>query len=116
MTPARPEPGRADEVAAVAELAWTWARRDLGLGPDDPPFSAWETLPPERARQVQMALLGALERMRAAVVERAELAARTAADAGADYVEIGEAVGITKQGARRRWPGLAEIAKAARRT
>ena len=116
MTPARPQPERTDELAAaVADLAWTWARRELGLAPDEPPFSQWETLPPERARQVQLALLGALERMRAAVDDRARTAAYEAAAAGADYGDLGDAVGMTRQGARRRWPGLAEITKAARR-
>jgi hypothetical protein len=112
VTPERPGP---DLATAVADLAWTWARRELGLAPDEPPFSQWETLSPERARQVQLALLGALEQMRVAVDERARTVAYEAAVAGADYSELGDAVGMTRQGARRRWPGLAEITKAARR-
>jgi hypothetical protein len=117
VTPDRPAPGRSEDLAtAVADLAWTWARRELGLASDEPPFSQWETLPPDRARQVQLALLGALEQMRAAVDDRARTAAYEAAAAGADYGDLGEAVGMTRQGARRRWPDLAEISKAARRT
>ena len=116
MTADRPIIGMDDLTADVAGLAAAWAELELDLGPGYPPASEWDNLPPEQARRVRLAILGVLERMRAAVEERAELAARMAADAGADYVEIGEAVGITKQGARRRWPGLAEITKAARRT
>ena len=42
-------------------------------------------------------------------------AAETAAASGASYVELGQAIGITRQGAKRRWPGLADVAAAARR-
>ena len=42
-------------------------------------------------------------------------AAKTAAESGASYVELGKAVGMTRQGAKRRWPGLADVAAAARR-
>ncbi|MER5586274.1 hypothetical protein [Streptomyces asoensis] len=54
----------------------------------------------------------ALERLRVlagvkeAVRHLEDQAARTAAANGAGYPEIGEAVGISRQGARRRWPGL----------
>ncbi|OIK27472.1 hypothetical protein VT52_011475 [Streptomyces malaysiense] len=40
-------------------------------------------------------------------VERLEAkAANEAADAGAGYPQIGRASNMTRQGARRRWPGL----------
>lgn len=42
-------------------------------------------------------------------------AAKAAAESGASYVELGKAVGMTRQGAKRRWPGLADVAAAARR-
>ena len=54
MTPERPGLGLATEVA---DLAWMWARREFGLAPDEPPFSQWETLPPERARMFCLNLL-----------------------------------------------------------
>ncbi|MEV4212516.1 DUF6225 family protein [Micromonospora sp. NPDC049662] len=44
-----------------------------------------------------------------------EGAAKTAAESGASYVELGDAIGMTRQGAKRRWPGLADVAAAARR-
>jgi len=36
-------------------------------------------------------------------------AALSAAQRGADYPAIGDAVGMTRQGARRKWPGLAGL-------
>ena len=52
----------------------------------------------------------------AAIAEQwAKDAATAAAGMGASYTELGTAAGITRQGARSRWPGLAELATAARR-
>ncbi|MCF3961152.1 response regulator [Streptomyces fuscigenes] len=53
-----------------------------------------------------LARLRALAHLRAAVEHCAELEARAAALAGAGYPQLGDAWGITRQGARRRWPGL----------
>ncbi|WP_430787135.1 DUF6225 family protein [Actinoplanes sp. G11-F43] len=47
--------------------------------------------------------------------EWAKTEATAAAKAGASYTELGTAAGITRQGARSRWPGLADLATAARR-
>lgn len=52
----------------------------------------------------------------AAIAEQwAKDEATAAAKLGASYTELGAAAGITRQGARSRWPGLAELAAAARR-
>jgi hypothetical protein len=115
VSPDQPIVGIENLASDVADLAWAWARRELGLGPDDPPVNAWVDLPPEQTRRVRLTLLGVLEQMRAAVDDHAGMTARAAAKAGADYSDLGDAVGMTRQGARRRWPDLAEIAKAARR-
>jgi hypothetical protein len=42
-------------------------------------------------------------------------AALSAAQHGADYPAIGAAAGLTRQGARRKWPGLAGLATARQR-
>lgn len=47
--------------------------------------------------------------------QRAKDEATAAAQAGASYAELGAAAGFTRQAARSRWPGLAELAEAARR-
>jgi hypothetical protein len=123
VAPTRLEAAQRDQFAGelagelagdVQDLVWRWARRLLALGPDDPPFSEWENLPPAQARRLRLALLAACERLRTAVDERARQVAHAAAAVGADYGELGDAVGMTRQGARRRWPGLAEMARAAR--
>ncbi len=54
-----------------------------------------------------LARLTALAQLRQAVERQADLEARAAVAAGAGYPQLGTAWGISRQGARRRWPGLA---------
>jgi hypothetical protein len=101
--------------AAVESLVWQVARQLLGLGPADGPFSMHEDLAdPDRNREVRLAALTAAELLRGELDTKIAQVARYAAMAGADYSDLGAAVGITRQGARRRWPDLAEVTKAAR--
>lgn len=94
-------------TAEVRELTWRWARRLMGRGPNDAPVSEDENLPTEQVRAAQLALLAACEQLRTELDERARQTAAAAAAAGVDYPAMGAAVGMTRQGARRRWPGLA---------
>jgi CheY-like chemotaxis protein len=59
-----------------------------------------------------LARLRALAQLRQAVERQADLEARAAAAAGAGYPQLGTAWGISRQGARRRWPGLTPRAAA----
>ncbi|MEU9420880.1 response regulator [Streptomyces sp. NPDC051000] len=81
---------------AVAELAQRLARQIL----DDSTTSRADD--PTRA----LALLNALDHVRQAAERLQRDAAADAARAGAGYPQLGDACGITRQGARRRWPGL----------
>ncbi|BEL05716.1 hypothetical protein Q0Z83_039070 [Actinoplanes sichuanensis] len=65
-------------------------------------------------REVRLAVLTAARLLSAELDTHLDRAARGAARAGADYVEIGAAVGMSRQGARRRWPGLADLSRDAR--
>jgi hypothetical protein len=53
-----------------------------------------------------LANLHALIHLRRAVERQADRAASAAAQAGAGYPQLGQACNISRQGARRRWPGL----------
>ncbi|MEU3460387.1 response regulator [Streptomyces sp. NPDC006733] len=53
-----------------------------------------------------LALLHALDQLQQAAERLQRDAAVDAARAGAGYPQIGDACGMTRQGARRRWPGL----------
>ncbi|OBQ49810.1 transcriptional regulator [Streptomyces sp. H-KF8] len=53
-----------------------------------------------------MALLRVLDHLKQATERLQQEAAVAAARAGAGYPQIGAACGLTRQGARRRWPGL----------
>ncbi|MCP3765807.1 MULTISPECIES: response regulator [Streptomyces] len=82
--------------AAVGDLAQRLARRFLGASshpaPDDPAQA--------------LALLRVLDHLKQATERLQQEAAVAAARAGAGYPQIGAACGLTRQGARRRWPGL----------
>jgi hypothetical protein len=63
--------------------------------------------PPEAAAEAEaLARLHALARLRGALDRQADRAAAGAALAGAGYPQLGRACDISRQGARRRWPGL----------
>lgn len=93
-------------AAAVEQLAWTAARETLQLGPDARPGS---DLADAELREMWLAALTSLLAIRDSAEQLAASAALSAAQRGADYPAIGEAAGITRQGARRKWPGLAGL-------
>ncbi|MEU9417937.1 response regulator [Streptomyces sp. NPDC051000] len=82
--------------AVVGDLARRLAHRLLDT--PAPPASA----DPAHA----LALIHLLDQVRQATERLQREAAVAAARAGAGYPQIGAACGMTRQGARRRWPGL----------
>lgn len=72
------------------------------------------TDPDVSEREVRLAVLTAGQLLRTVLDDHLDQAAHAAARAGAGYVEIGAAVGMSRQGARRRWPGLADLSRGAR--
>ncbi|CAM5412262.1 MULTISPECIES: response regulator [Streptomyces] len=82
--------------AAVGDLAQRLARRLLGAPSHPPPDDPAPAL----------ALLHVLDHLKQATERLQQEAAAAAARAGAGYPQIGAACGMTRQGARRRWPGL----------
>ncbi|MEV6447960.1 hypothetical protein [Amycolatopsis sp. NPDC051716] len=97
---------RAALTAAVEQLAWTVVREVLELGPEDGPHS---DLPDADLRQMWLTALTSLLAIRDSAEQLAASAALSAAQRGADYPAIGHAAGMTRQGARRKWPGLAGL-------
>ncbi|MFI7129446.1 hypothetical protein ACIBQ1_27365 [Nonomuraea sp. NPDC050153] len=97
---------RTDVTTAVEQLAWTMARKMLQLEPDAGPRS---DLPDADVRQMWLAALTSLLAIRDSAEVLAASAALSAAQRGADYPAIGDAAGMTRQGARRKWPGLAGL-------
>ncbi|MFC4071916.1 hypothetical protein [Actinoplanes subglobosus] len=65
-------------------------------------------------RDVRLAVLTATHLLHTELGTQLDQAAHGAARAGAGYVEIGTATGMSRQGARRRWPGLADLSRGAR--
>ncbi|MER0443701.1 response regulator [Streptomyces sp. Edi4] len=89
------ETAEATDVA-VGDLARRIARRLL----EDPRHPGTDGSVPE------LTLLHVLVQLQRSAERLQRSAARDAARAGAGYPQIGEASGLTRQGARRRWPGL----------
>jgi hypothetical protein len=93
-------------AAAVEQLAWTAVRETLQLGPDARPGPE---LPDADLREMWLAALTSLLAIQDSAEQLAASAALSAAQHGADYPAIGKAAGMTRQGARRKWPGLAGL-------
>jgi hypothetical protein len=97
---------RTELAATVEQLAWTVVREMLELEPGAGPDS---DLPDVDLRQMWLAALTSLLAIRDSAEQLAASAALSAAQRGADYPAIGDAAGMTRQGARRKWPGLAGL-------
>ncbi|MER5966360.1 response regulator [Streptomyces sp. NPDC002057] len=89
-----------DETAAVAKAAVAQMTRRLAK-------QLLEDVPsaPDEAAEA-LTRLHLLEQLQQAAEQLQRGAALSAARGGAGYPQIGAACGMTRQGARRRWPGL----------
>ncbi|GGX58725.1 hypothetical protein [Streptomyces minutiscleroticus] len=95
------------EIAAHVSEAVDELTRRIAL--DTVCFSAGAPDPADPAaadRRRALARLYVLTVAEQAVQQLESQAARAAAAAGAGYPEIGQASNMSRQGARRRWPGL----------
>ena len=92
----------------LRHVAWSWVRgrrdrtglADPFVGPHDPSLDA------EQRRQAWLELVAAYTAAEEELRALAQDAAARAVELGADYPALGQAAGLTRQGARRRWPGL----------
>ncbi|WP_204300011.1 hypothetical protein [Actinoplanes campanulatus] len=66
-------------------------------------------------REVRLAVVAAARLIHAEVGAQLDEAVVGAARTGAGYTEIGAAMGMTRQGAQRRWPDVAAVIRATRR-
>ncbi|MFD9368441.1 response regulator [Streptomyces sp. NPDC060020] len=89
------------ETAAVADAAVADLARRLALQ-----LQKDLSHPAADDRAQALARLHVLDHLQEAAERLQRAAAADAARAGAGYPQIGRACGMTRQGARRRWPGL----------
>lgn len=101
-----------EELAERARQAVAEAARQLVLRT---PVADADAQGPDGLRNDALASLQALAYLGRAVEECAALAARAAAQEGAGYPQLGRAWGVSRQGARKRWPGLVFTARPASR-
>lgn len=98
-----------DELADRARRAVADLAQRLALEPDAVPYGEDRDPggpPADENWTDPLAALRALALLSRAVDECAARAARAAADEGAGYPQLGGAWGVSRQGARKRWPGL----------
>ncbi|WP_182453010.1 hypothetical protein [Streptacidiphilus sp. P02-A3a] len=86
--------------AAVADLAQRLAQRAFR------PMGDPQAGPGEVPEHDALAILHALVHLQHAIERQKDRAATTAAREGAGYPQLGAACNMSRQGARRRWPGL----------
>jgi hypothetical protein len=91
--------------ATVADLAHRLAVRAFR------PLCDPEALPGGAEESDALAHLHALVQLQRAVERQVDRAAEHAADVGAGYPQLGQACNMSRQGARRRWPGLVAPAR-----
>ncbi|MCX4744625.1 hypothetical protein OG455_03655 [Kitasatospora sp. NBC_01287] len=115
MSPAQFSPLMSEEQiaaladAAVADLASRLAARAFRPLPSlTAPDAADQGAAPvwEPAQGDALARLHTLLHLQRAVERLTDQAAREAAEAGAGYPQLGDALEMSRQGARKRWPGL----------
>lgn len=107
--PAVSRPRGEETTALVARLVDELARQpeeDPVHRTADPVDPVDPVTTPGEARRTALVRLRVLGRVKEAVRELEDQAAHAAAAGGAGYPEIGQALGMSRQGARRRWPGL----------
>jgi hypothetical protein len=106
------------EISELGEdlhrVMWTWARRRLELEPTQPPLLASDG-PAEVQKESYLCLVALGEQVRELAERVAASAAEEAGRRGAGYPELGAAAGISRQAARKRWPGVAVVAGRRRR-
>ncbi|HET9383161.1 MAG TPA: hypothetical protein VFP69_20345 [Streptomyces sp.] len=76
------------------------------LAPDTVHHPAEPPDPAGEARRRALLRLRVLADVKQTVRHLEDQAAHAAAESGAGYPEIGQALNMSRQGARRRWPGL----------
>ncbi|WP_329204800.1 response regulator [Streptomyces sp. NBC_00683] len=101
-----------EELAERARQVVAEAARQLILRT---PVADQDELGPDGFRSDALASLRALAFLGRAIEECAALAAQAAAQEGANYPQLGRAWGVSRQGARKRWPGLVITARPASR-
>ncbi|MET8640288.1 hypothetical protein [Streptomyces sp. NPDC004675] len=101
--PSASRPTDGETAALVTRLVDELARR-LAQETAHPPTEPLDMT--EESRRRALVRLRVLADVKQAVRHLEDEAAHTAAASGAGYPVIGQAVGMSRQGARRRWPGL----------
>lgn len=96
-------PPAGETTALVTQVLDELTRRLTQQGTTSP---AEPAEPPCDGRQGALARLRVLAGVKECVRDLEDQAALAAAAHGAGYPEIGRAVNMSRQGARRRWPGL----------
>src|SRR4051812_42839101 len=99
----------AEERSGLSEdlqrVIWTWARLAQDLEPTQPPLLPGDG-PDETRKRSHLTMIALSAQVQRLAEGIAAASAEEAARLGASYPELGEAAGISRQAARKRWPDL----------
>ncbi|MFB6961723.1 hypothetical protein ACFCYB_33235 [Streptomyces sp. NPDC056309] len=91
--------------AQVRDLVWRETKKRLGFGEYEGPGTPNSLAPTSaRAKQLHLMYLKVATEAGEAGQRLAAAGAKRAGRAGATYADLGQAAGITRQAARKRWP------------
>lgn len=95
---------RAELHRALDELAWTFARKLEGLGPDDAPVNIWDKSPnDDQIKAVRLTRIAVYKTLATLLDASIYNDVQTALEHGAESGEISSALGITRQAVTKRF-------------
>ncbi|MCX4885978.1 hypothetical protein [Streptomyces sp. NBC_00847] len=89
------------------DLAWSFARRAAGLGPDDPPFSVYDQgLSDDQVKAARLARVAVYKHLEMLVGTSLRLDVGQALEHGASWDEVAEVLEVSRQAVAKRFGDL----------
>ncbi|MFE2693735.1 hypothetical protein [Streptomyces mirabilis] len=97
-----------DELhSSLDDLAWAFARRAAGLGPDDPPFNVYDDgLSDDQIKAARLARVAIYKDLESLVSSSMRLDVGQALEYGAHWDEVAEALEVSRQAVAKRFGDL----------
>ena len=98
---------RGELHSSLDDLAWAFARRAAGLGPDDPPLSLCdEDLSDDQIKAARLARVAIYKHLEGLVASSVRLDVGQALEHGANWGEVAETLEVSRQAVAKRFGAL----------
>lgn len=98
---------RGELQSSLDDLAWAFARRAAGLGPDDPPFSVYDDdLSDDQIKAARLARVVIYKHLEMLAGSSMRLDVGQALEHGANWDEVAEALEVSRQAVAKRFGDL----------